>query len=232
MVRPPAVVPILCARMAPATDLRAAIAANPVWYHSIELAPGLVTPGHIDLRPVARRVLPERMEGRALDIGTFDGFWAFELERRGAQVMAIDAETVDQAQWPPIHRERLEAAARDMEGARTCCCHAGTRARGHEPRSHRDADRAPARLIAAQRGCAAPSGAVASWDWTGLQSVGGEATRSRGAVARPTARSPFAPPRAGPSPQRPRRPRRPRWAGGLRRSVLVGVVLRSRSGLH
>jgi hypothetical protein len=70
--------------MASATDLRAAVAANPVWYHSIELAPGLVTPGHIDLRPVARRVLPERMEGRALDVGTFDGFWAFELERRGA----------------------------------------------------------------------------------------------------------------------------------------------------
>ncbi|MEJ7781502.1 MAG: methyltransferase domain-containing protein, partial [Solirubrobacteraceae bacterium] len=103
------------ARMAPATDLRAAIASNPVWYHSIELAPGLVTPGHIDLRPAARRVLPERMEGRALDVGTFDGFWAFELERRGAQVVAIDVETVDQAQWPPIHRERLEAAARNME---------------------------------------------------------------------------------------------------------------------
>lgn len=58
MVRRPAVAPILCAAMASATDLRAAVAANPVRYHSIELAPGLVTPGHIDLRPVARRVLP------------------------------------------------------------------------------------------------------------------------------------------------------------------------------
>ncbi|HEV2821244.1 MAG TPA: hypothetical protein VGW11_12135 [Solirubrobacteraceae bacterium] len=51
-----------------------------------------------------------------MDIGTFDGFWAFELERRGAQVVAIDVETADQAQWPPIHRKRLEAAEdRDIQ---------------------------------------------------------------------------------------------------------------------
>ena len=30
--------------------------------------------------------LPERMDGmRALDVGTWDGFWAFEMERRGAR---------------------------------------------------------------------------------------------------------------------------------------------------
>ena len=52
---------------------------NPRWYHTIELAPGEVTPGLVDLRAVAPRVLPARIEGRALDVGTYDGFWAFEM---------------------------------------------------------------------------------------------------------------------------------------------------------
>src|SRR6266540_1871728 len=62
------------------------------WYHSIELAPGLVTEGTFDHRPyVDRYGLPGDLSGRrALDVGTFDGFWAFELERRGARVDALD----------------------------------------------------------------------------------------------------------------------------------------------
>ncbi len=92
---------------------RRALAQNPVWYHSIELAPGVVTPGHIDLRRVAPRVLPADLGGRrALDVGTFDGFWAFELERRGAEVVAVDLDHLEAAEWPPLHRERLEREAR------------------------------------------------------------------------------------------------------------------------
>jgi len=55
------------------------------WYHSLELEPGYVTEGMFDLRPVVDRYgLPARMDGmRALDVGTWDGFWAFEMERRG-----------------------------------------------------------------------------------------------------------------------------------------------------
>jgi len=35
--------------------------------------------------------LPEDMSGmRVLEIGTWDGFWAFEMERRGAEVVALD----------------------------------------------------------------------------------------------------------------------------------------------
>ncbi len=85
-----------------------AVAANPVWYHTIELAPGVVTPGYVDLRAVAGRVLPDDLSGRrCLDIGTFDGFWAFEMERRGAEVVAIDVDRIDEAEWPPHRRKDL-----------------------------------------------------------------------------------------------------------------------------
>ena len=101
-----------------ASALRA-LERNPeLWYHTIELAPGIATPGSIDLREASKRVLPERMEGmRALDVATFDGFWAFEMERRGAQVVAIDLEQIEQAEFPPPHREALEqeAAAQEFE---------------------------------------------------------------------------------------------------------------------
>jgi SAM-dependent methyltransferase len=87
---------------------------NPVWYHTIELGPGVVTPGLVDLRPLASRVLPDDLSGkRALDVGTFDGFWAFELERRGAEVVAIDVETIDAAEWPALRRDTLAARMRE-----------------------------------------------------------------------------------------------------------------------
>ena len=88
---------------------------NPRWYHTIELAPGEVTPGVVDLRRVAPRVLPPRVAGRALDVGTFDGFWAFELERRGAdEVVGLDVADASDAEWPPLQRERLEREAAAM----------------------------------------------------------------------------------------------------------------------
>ena len=60
-------------------------AREQTWYHTLELPGGDVTPGIFDLRPyVARYGIPERLDGmRALEVGTWDGFWAFELERRG-----------------------------------------------------------------------------------------------------------------------------------------------------
>jgi tRNA (mo5U34)-methyltransferase len=76
------------------------------WYHTIELAPGLVTSGWFDLRPyVPRYGLPGRMDGmRALEVGTWDGFWAFEMERRGASVVAIDLDDERDLDWPPRRR--------------------------------------------------------------------------------------------------------------------------------
>jgi tRNA (mo5U34)-methyltransferase len=95
-----------------------AVGANPVWYHTIELAPGVATPGYVDMRPVAPRVLPDDLGSkRALDVGTFDGFWAFEMERRGASVTAIDVERIDDAEWPPHKRAELtqEVDSRQVE---------------------------------------------------------------------------------------------------------------------
>jgi tRNA (mo5U34)-methyltransferase len=96
------------------------------WYHTLELAPGVVTPGMFDLRPyVDRYGLPADLSGqRALDCGTFDGFWAFELERRGAEVVALDIDSTGQMDWPPRlrpHEDRPRGEgfelAREMLGS-------------------------------------------------------------------------------------------------------------------
>jgi tRNA (mo5U34)-methyltransferase len=62
------------------------------WYHRIEVAPGVVTPGsHDSPAALALTPLPEDMGGmRVLDIGARDGFFSFEMERRGAEVIALD----------------------------------------------------------------------------------------------------------------------------------------------
>jgi tRNA (mo5U34)-methyltransferase len=71
------------------------VAEHPNWYHRIELAPGIVTPGSHDsaaaLAWLDELGLPrECASKRVLDIGCRDGFFAFEMERRGASVLAID----------------------------------------------------------------------------------------------------------------------------------------------
>jgi tRNA (mo5U34)-methyltransferase len=74
-----------------------------LWYHTMELAPGVVTSGWFDLRDVPGRIpMPASLAGkRVLDIGTFDGFWAFEMEERGAsEVMAIDLLDAEEWDWP------------------------------------------------------------------------------------------------------------------------------------
>jgi tRNA (mo5U34)-methyltransferase len=73
------------------------------WYHTIELAPGVLTKGWFDTRSVINELpFPTSLAGkRCLDVGTFDGFWAFEMERRGAaDVLAIDIIDPQQWDWP------------------------------------------------------------------------------------------------------------------------------------
>ena len=77
------------------------------WYHTVELPDGTVTPGWFDLRPyVPRYGIPDDLAGkRVLEVGTWDGFWAFELERRGAaEVVAIDLDDERDLDWPPRRR--------------------------------------------------------------------------------------------------------------------------------
>lgn len=72
-------------------ELLAKIAAEPFWYHRIELPGGIVTPGWAPLNPPSYGV-PARLDGqRVLDIGAWDGYWTFEALKRGAkEVVAID----------------------------------------------------------------------------------------------------------------------------------------------
>jgi len=82
-------------------DPRAAVASVKRWYHCIEVAPGLVTPGLFDLRPIVERLPWPDVQGlRCLDVGTSDGFLAFALERRGAaEVLAVDIAAHEQWDW-------------------------------------------------------------------------------------------------------------------------------------
>src|SRR5690349_7423314 len=93
-------------------DLERRIAEHP-WYHTLELAPGLLTPGWFDTRAAVSEVpFPADLRGkRCLDVGTFDGFWAFEMERRGAEeVVAIDILDPRQWDWPVGNEEEVVAA--------------------------------------------------------------------------------------------------------------------------
>jgi len=89
-----------------AIDLRAQVDGHPLWYHTQQLAPGIVTPGWFDLRPIVGRMPWPNVRGlRCLDVGTYDGFLAFELERRGArEVLCTDIGDERLWDWPPDMR--------------------------------------------------------------------------------------------------------------------------------
>ena len=85
------------------------------WYHTIDVAPGLTTPGWFDLRhSFDLAPFPDVRGKRCLDIGTFDGFYAFEMERRGAaEVVAIDVADHEDWDWPADARAGGPEAIRD-----------------------------------------------------------------------------------------------------------------------
>ena len=89
--------------------------ANRDWWHTIEISQDVVTPGGWDLRPTSARLpWPDVAGKRCLDVGTADGFWAFELERRGAaEVVATDLPSPFQAK----SRRNFELAA-ELRGSR------------------------------------------------------------------------------------------------------------------
>lgn len=103
-------------------EVRRIVEDFPIWYHTIELRPGLRTPGAFDLHGIPERLPWADVAGkRCLDVGTFDGFWAFEMERRGAsEVVAIDVDDPLQYDWPEIlSPERLGHVLEDYDHGRT-----------------------------------------------------------------------------------------------------------------
>jgi tRNA (mo5U34)-methyltransferase len=114
-----------------ADQLRAEVEKYP-WYHTLDLGNGVVTPGMFDHTPhLGRYPIPADLSGMTcLDVATMDGFWAFEMERRGAAaVTALDLPDPDRLDWPASlrnHHERTMdetkeqrfALARDALGSR------------------------------------------------------------------------------------------------------------------
>lgn len=88
------------------------------WYHTLELAPGVVTPGWFDTRGLSDQLpWPDVTGRRCLDIGTFDGFWAFTMEQRGAdEVVAVDVLDPTRWDWPPDAEQATIAAVGSRKG--------------------------------------------------------------------------------------------------------------------
>jgi len=78
------------------------------WWHSFELPDGRKINGANTIDGLKQRLsvfpIPEDLSGkRVLDIGVWDGWFSFEMERRGAEVVAID--NVENANFLWLHRE-------------------------------------------------------------------------------------------------------------------------------
>lgn len=65
------------------------------WYHSMNFPDGEVIEGYMSLAVQEERYRDFRLPGdlsgrRTLDIGAWDGWFSFEMERHGAAVTAVD----------------------------------------------------------------------------------------------------------------------------------------------
>lgn len=71
------------------------------WYHTITFPDGTVTRGMFDHRELVPHYgIPDDLSGkRVLDVATSNGFWAFEFERRGGEVVATDVRA-SRWDWP------------------------------------------------------------------------------------------------------------------------------------
>jgi tRNA (mo5U34)-methyltransferase len=92
------------------------LGACPEWYHSIELAPGIVTPGRAPIEHWEAQLrslqLPDLQGKSVLDIGAYDGFFSFAAERLGAaRVVALDhyVWSADMAEYMKDWRESKQS---------------------------------------------------------------------------------------------------------------------------
>jgi len=73
------------------------------WYHTVEVAPGVFTPGIRNCQELLELLeLPDDCGGlRVLDLGASDGFFAITLNRRGAkETVAIDYRPAEKTGFP------------------------------------------------------------------------------------------------------------------------------------
>lgn len=91
------------------------------WYHTLALGDGVKTKGMFDHATVLQHYpIPADLSGkRCLDVATMDGYWAFEMERRGAaSVTALDLEDPDQLDWPASLRPDHDRAMDETKAER------------------------------------------------------------------------------------------------------------------
>jgi SAM-dependent methyltransferase len=76
------------------------------WYHTVDLGGDLITPGDYDFRDrISSFGFPMDLKGsRVLDVGSATGYFAFEFERRGAEVLSVDLPSL--SDWDIISSER------------------------------------------------------------------------------------------------------------------------------
>ena len=89
------------------------------WLHSIELPDGSVTPGRHSLdeqwRRIAQFPIPDDLTGkRVLDVGAGDGWFSFEMERRGARVVAVELPGTKISEAKKLLRSRVEVRLADI----------------------------------------------------------------------------------------------------------------------
>jgi tRNA (mo5U34)-methyltransferase len=96
-------------------DLRARVAQVPVWWHSIDLGDGVVTPGQKSPDVLAQEAANLRLgdlTGKSvLDIGAWDGYFSFAAEAAGAErVVALDHYTwsMDLGAYGKYREQRLK----------------------------------------------------------------------------------------------------------------------------
>ncbi len=93
------------------------------WWHTIDLGNGLITPGRVDPRGRWKELgISENLQGMTvLDIGAWDGFFSFEVERHGAKrVLATDSFCWGGQGWGTktgfeLARKALDSKVDDME---------------------------------------------------------------------------------------------------------------------
>jgi 2-polyprenyl-3-methyl-5-hydroxy-6-metoxy-1,4-benzoquinol methylase len=92
------------------------------WYHTYDFGDGVVTRGFFDLREVTKKLpFPADMTGmRCIDLASSSGFFAFEMARRGGDVISLDLD--DDAKRDPqgtkVHAIPAGSTKRAFETAR------------------------------------------------------------------------------------------------------------------